>query len=54
LPTTIVAAASAASAGPHSSCDSPSAWSNSRSVTPKAAAFVATAMKVVIGVGAPW
>ena len=54
LPITIVVAASTASAGAHSSCDSASAWPNSRSMIAKAAALVATAMNVVIGVGAPW
>ena len=50
----MVVAARKASAGPQSSCDSPSAWSNSRRKIANAAALVATAMKVVIGVGAPW
>ena len=54
FPITIVMAASTASAGAQSSCDSPSAWSNSRRKIANAAALVATAMKVVIGVGAPW
>ena len=54
FPITIVVAARKASAGPQSSCDRPSAWSNSRRKTANAAALVATAMKVVIGVGAPW
>ena len=49
----MVIAASTASAGPQSSCDSPSALSNSRIRIAKAAALVATAMNVVIGVGAP-
>ena len=31
-----------------------SAWPKKRSITAKAAAFVATAMKLVTGVGAPW
>ena len=53
LPITMVTAASTASAGPQSSCDRPNAWSKSRMNTAKAAALVATAMKVVIGVGAP-
>ena len=53
LPITIVTAASTASAGPQSSCESPKAWSKRRMKTAKAAALVATAMKVVIGVGAP-
>jgi hypothetical protein len=53
LPTTIVIAASAASIGAQSSCAPISALSNSRSSTPSAAAFVATAMKAVTGVGAP-
>jgi hypothetical protein len=54
LPMTIVAVARAASAGPQSAWDESSAWSKKRRKTAKAAAFVATAMKVVIGVGAPW
>ena len=53
LPITMVTAASTASAGPQSSWDSPKAWSNRRIRTANAAALVATAMKVVIGVGAP-
>ena len=53
FPITIVTAASTASAGPQSSCASPSAWSNRRMITAKAAALVATAMNVVMGVGAP-
>ncbi len=50
----IVTAASAATAGPHSVEIDGSATSNRRSSTPKAATLVATAMKAVIGVGAPW
>ena len=53
LPITIVMTASAASAGAHSRAAPISAVSNSRSRTPNAAAFVATAMNAVIGVGAP-
>jgi hypothetical protein len=53
LPTTIVVTASTASAGAQSFAALISATSNSRSRTPNAAAFVATAMNAVIGVGAP-
>ena len=53
LPTTIVTAASAASIGAQSSCAPISAVSKRRSSTPSAAAFVATAMNAVTGVGAP-
>ena len=53
LPTTIVIAASAASAGAQSRRRAISATSKSRSSTPNAAAFVATAMNAVTGVGAP-
>ena len=53
LPITIVVTASTASAGAHSFVALIRAVSNSRSRTPKAAAFVATAMNAVIGVGAP-
>ena len=53
LPITIVVTASTASAGAHSFVALMRAVSNSRSRTPKAAAFVATAMNAVIGVGAP-
>src|SRR5215210_2054930 len=54
LPITIVAMASAASAGAHVATAPGSASSRKRRITPKAAALVATAMKVVTGVGAPW
>src|SRR5919109_923764 len=53
LPTTIVTIASTDSAGPHVVAKSISATSNSRSSTPNAAAFVATAMNPVTAVGAP-
>ena len=53
FPTRIVMVASAASAGPHVDCASSSATSKRRRNAPSAAAFVATAMNVVIGVGAP-
>ena len=53
LPTTIVIAASAASAGAQSLRASKRPKSKRRSMTPNAAAFVATAMNAVIGVGAP-
>jgi hypothetical protein len=54
FPTTIETAASAASAGCQLSTAGPSATSKNRTTTQKTAAFVATAMKVVTGVGAPW
>ncbi len=54
LPITIVTVASTASAGPQSGWALSSASSNSRSRIANAAALVATAMKAVIGVGAPW
>ena len=54
LPTAIETAASAASAGCQSSTDGPSATSKKRTKTQNAAAFVATAMNAVTGVGAPW
>ena len=50
----MVTAASTASAGAQSSWARPKARSNSLMKTANAAALVATAMKVVIGVGAPW
>ncbi len=50
----IVIVASAASAGAQLVCADPSASKNSRRKTPNAAAFVATAMNAVTGVGAPW
>ena len=53
LPTAIEMTASAASAGFQSWAMGPSATSNSRASAMKAAALVATAMKAVIGVGAP-
>ena len=53
LPTMIVITASVAKAGAHTSAAEISAVSNSRISTPNAAAFVATAMNAVIGVGAP-
>ena len=53
LPTTIVITASVANAGAQVVDASISATSKSRRITPKAAALVATAMKPVIGVGAP-
>ena len=53
LPTKIVIVASVASAGPQSNWSPTSATSKIRSSTPNAAAFVATAMNAVIGVGAP-
>ena len=53
LPTTIEIAASAASAGCHWSTDGPRATMKKRAKTANAAAFVATAMNEVIGVGAP-
>ena len=46
-------AASAASAESQLSTDGPSATSKKRTKTQKAAAFVATAMNAVTGVGAP-
>ncbi len=49
----IVSAASAASSGAQSTAASISATSNRRRMAPNAAAFVATAMNAVIGVGAP-
>ncbi len=54
LPTTIVNAASAASAGAHSLCELSRPLSNSRRMMANAATLVATAMNDVIGVGAPW
>ena len=50
----IVIAARAARAGCHWSADGPSAVMKKRAKTANAAAFVATAMNAVIGVGAPW
>ncbi len=50
----IVIAASAASIGAQVNEESISATSKSRRKTPNAAALVATAMKAVTGVGAPW
>jgi hypothetical protein len=49
----IVTAARNARTGCHTSLAPMSATSNSRIVTPSAAAFVATAMNAVTGVGAP-
>ena len=49
----IVIAASAAIMGAQSACASISATSKIRSAPPKAAAFVATAIHAVTGVGAP-
>jgi hypothetical protein len=54
LPITIVAIASAASAGAQASIASGTALRKKRRMIPNAAALVATAMNVVIGVGAPW
>ncbi len=53
LPTMIVITASAAKAGAQVVDASISATSNSRRITPNAAALVATATKPVTGVGAP-
>jgi hypothetical protein len=53
LPTTIEIAASTASAGCHSLACGARATSKKRMKTAKAAALVATAMKLVIGEGAP-
>jgi hypothetical protein len=53
LPTTIVTAASVASAGAHVSAASITATSKNRMMMPSAAALVATAMNAVTGVGAP-
>ena len=50
----IVTMASAASAGAHSTCELIRVSSKKRRKMAKAAALVATAMKLVIGVGAPW
>ena len=50
----IETAASAASAGCQSPTAGPSATSKKRAKTANAAAFVATAMNAVTGVGAPW
>ena len=49
----IVIAASAISTGRQFACSPISITSSTRSSTVKAAAFVATAMNAVIGVGAP-
>ena len=54
FPTTIETAASTASAGCQLSTAGPSATSKKRTKTQKAATLVATAMKAVTGVGAPW
>jgi hypothetical protein len=54
LPTTIVSAASAATAGAQSSIVGSIARSRKRRMIAKAAALVATAMNAVTGVGAPW
>ena len=54
FPTTIETAASTASAGCQLSTAGPSATSKKRTKTQNAAAFVATAMNAVTGVGAPW
>ena len=53
LPTMIVTTASVASAGAHTSAASITATSKKRTMMPNAAAFVATAMNAVTGVGAP-
>jgi hypothetical protein len=53
LPTMIVTTAKVANAGAHSEEAPISTPSNSRIRIPNAAAFVATAMNAVIGVGAP-
>ena len=53
LPTTIETAARAASAGCQSPAAGPSASSKKRTATQNTAAFVATAMNAVTGVGAP-
>ena len=54
FPITIVVTASAASAGPQSVRSPIRPSSKKRSRIANAAALVATAMNVVIGVGAPW
>jgi len=54
LPTTIENAASAASMTSHPSTIPISATRKKRIKIAKTAALVATAMKAVIGVGAPW
>src|SRR4051794_29742316 len=54
LPTMIVIMASAASASPQVTDSAGNASANNRRKTAKAAAFVATAMNEVTGVGAPW
>ena len=54
FPTTIEMTASAASGPSQSATEAPSATSKKRTKTQNAAAFVATAMNVVTGVGAPW
>ena len=54
FPTAIEITAIAARAGFQSWAIGPSATSKSRASAMKAAALVATAMKAVIGVGAPW
>ena len=46
--------ASAVSAGAHSTCELIRASSKKRRNIANAAALVATAMKLVTGVGAPW
>ena len=53
FPTTIVITASVASAGAQISDSPTTATSKKRMMIPNAAAFVATAMNAVIGVGAP-
>ena len=53
MPTTIEIAASTASAVSQSPASGTRATSKKRTKTAKAAAFVATAMNAVIGVGAP-
>ena len=54
FPTAIEIAARAASAGCQLSTAGPRATMKKRAKTTNAAAFVATAMNAVTGVGAPW
>ena len=54
LPIRIVVTASTASHGAHWVWAEGSAWSRKRSRMANAATLVATAMKLVTGVGAPW
>src|SRR3954466_6391005 len=54
VPPTILTAAGAAIAGAQFVCESIRPLSKRRRMIAKAAALVATAMKVVTGVGAPW